>query len=171
MSSRQTLSVAAAAALLAAGAARSDTKSASFDVTATVAKTCTIAATSISLGTYDPLATAALSPSTGKVSVRCTKNTPYSIALDDGANFSVTRRMLRTGTTQTTDTTTTTEYLGYKLYSDAQLQMEWNNASPVTGKTTTSLTSTDLTVYAQIPPTQDVPEGTYKDTVNATINF
>jgi spore coat protein U-like protein len=150
----------AVAILLAAGAARAQTTaSATFQVSANVAKVCTIVATPINLGAYDPTTTATTNVATGTVTVQCTKNTPYDVKLDNGANG--TRRMKHASLS---------EYLSYQLYSDSAHQLQWDSTTFVTG-TTSSNAAVTHTVFALIPPTQDVAAGAYSDTVSATINF
>jgi spore coat protein U-like protein len=148
----------AVAFLFAAGAARADT-TATFQVSANVAKVCTIAATPINLGTYDPVTTAATNAATGTITVQCTKNTPYDVKLDNGANG--TRRMKHASLS---------EYLSYQLYSDSAHQVTWDGTTFVSGTTASNVAVTH-TVFALIPPAQDVAAGAYSDTVSATINF
>jgi spore coat protein U-like protein len=63
-----------------------------FTASATVLSNCTISATNLSFGTYDPLSAVANNAS-GTVIITCTKNAASTIGMDNGANFAVTRNM------------------------------------------------------------------------------
>jgi spore coat protein U-like protein len=155
------LAAAFALALVAMPAAAQST--AQLTISATVVKNCTVDTASISLGNYDPLVanySAAATP-TGTVTVRCTKNTAYSIGLDNGGNFSAGERRMKSATN---------EFLNYDLYQDAAFATPWTTAQPVTG-TSTSRAPLGITVFARIPGGQDVSQGTYTDVVTATVNF
>ena len=68
------------AALLAAGAARAATDSASFAVTATVIKTCRITAdAAVPVGNYDPFTAGGATSGPGKVTVKCTKGGSFTL--------------------------------------------------------------------------------------------
>jgi spore coat protein U-like protein len=63
-----------------------------FTVSATVVSNCTIAATNLSFGTYNPLS-ASVNNASGTVTITCTKNAASTIGMDNGLNFAVTRNM------------------------------------------------------------------------------
>jgi spore coat protein U-like protein len=63
-----------------------------FTVTATVVSNCTISATNLSFGTYNPLSASA-NNATSTVTITCTKNAASTIGMDNGSNFAVTRNM------------------------------------------------------------------------------
>jgi spore coat protein U-like protein len=63
-----------------------------FTVTATVVSNCTISATNLSFGTYNPLS-ASPNNATSTVTITCTKSAASTIGMDNGANFAVTRNM------------------------------------------------------------------------------
>jgi len=63
-----------------------------FTASATVVSNCTIAATNLSFGNYDPLS-ASPNNATGSVTITCTKSAASTIGMDNGANFAVTRNM------------------------------------------------------------------------------
>lgn len=160
----------AAAAVVLAGVvftgrmAMAATETGTLTVSATVIATCTIGDGAIAFTGYDPVgvhAAAALDSST-TLSVQCTNGTPYSIGLNAGANPNgAVRRMLRA---------TGTEYLTYELYSDSNRTAVWTDAAPLSG-TAASNSAFNVTVYGRVPQAQDVPIGTYNDSVTATINF
>lgn len=154
----------------ASSAAYAGTATSSMPVSATVAASCTIdATTALAFGAYDPIVTNATSPLTGSVAISttCTNGSPATITLGQGANADASstaaaplRRML-TGTT----------FLNYNLYSDAGNTTVWGDTSvtgvPVTG--TGAALST--TVYGSIAAGQNVISGSYTDTVLATVTF
>jgi len=63
-----------------------------FTASATVVSNCTIAATNLSFGNYDPLS-ASPNNATGTVTITCTKSAASTIGMDNGLNFAVTRNM------------------------------------------------------------------------------
>ena len=107
---RSAWSVAAVAVtLLAAGQADAATATNTFTVSATVLKACTVNATNINFGNYTPGA----GPLTGNstISVKCSKSTPYTVALNAGstAGGSYAQRLMAYGA----------ETLQYNLYTAA----------------------------------------------------
>jgi len=151
------------ALLAAAVPASAQSASSSFQVSASVLRTCTIAATAIDFGSYDPVGANDTTPAdqTGTVAVRCTRGTSWSVELGAGDNFSGGRRM-QIGATG--------EYLGYELYSDASRTAVWDSATPQTG-VAANRSPLALTVYGRVPAGQDALEGAYLDSIAATVNF
>ncbi len=143
------------------------------NVTASVAKSCSITGTSnVAFGAYDPADTNFATPldASGNVTVRCTKNTTYDIALGQGANaasgstcVAPLRQMASGG-----------ERLSYNLYSNAARTSVWgcDASNDVTNTETVGPSSPDtITVYGRIPAGQDVADGSYSDTVTVTVTF
>jgi spore coat protein U-like protein len=157
---RSLLAAAAFAALAFAAPAAAQT-TATFQVSATVIARCNITATNITFPSYDVFDTND-TPATGTVQVNCTRGSAYHVGLDNGANFSGGRRM-RNGT----------EYLNYSLFSDAGHSVGWTTTATVDGTiaATYPRTPNTHTVYALIPALQDVPPGTYTDSVIASVNL
>lgn len=148
---------------------RAGTATASLGVTANVANTCTIAAAPVAFGAYDTLATTP-TDITSTLTVRCTAGAAAAITLGQGLNSASgstdaapLRRMLNTGAAG--------QYLAYYLYRDSGRSTVWGN-TVATGVayTGTGLSETQ-TVYARLPPGQNVVAGTYSDTVVATITY
>src|ERR1700761_6961337 len=77
------LNAAFAVGVMAAGVAQSATTTTNFAVTATVQSTCSATATALAFGAYTPGGGQLTNNST--ISVKCTKNTPYTVALNAGA--------------------------------------------------------------------------------------
>ncbi|MGA3397683.1 MAG: spore coat U domain-containing protein [Acetobacteraceae bacterium] len=151
--------------------AQAGTATGTLPVSMTILASCTIGATSMAFtsqlgaGLVSTAATA-----TGSISVTCTNQAPYAIGLDNGANYSTTRRMVFAST----------NYLPYNLYTNAGMTTPWSTATD----SATCTTSTDcytgtgngsaqsINVYGQIPTVaSSPPPGAYSDTVNITIYF
>jgi spore coat protein U-like protein len=139
---------------------------ANLSVTATVSANCTISTTAVAFPAYDPIVTNASvnDDGTGSVIVTCTRGTAATIGLGLGANASGSQMRMKDATT---------DYLNYALYQDSGRATVWGNSgagllSPVAAPDKTPRT---FTVYGRIPSAQDVPAGSYTDTVVATVNF
>jgi spore coat protein U-like protein len=93
--------------LAAAGTAHALTATSTFTATATLLKACTVSATNIGFGNYTPGGGALTGNST--ISVKCTKTTPYTVALNGGTTTggTLTQRLMAYGA----------ETLQYNLYT------------------------------------------------------
>ncbi|HUP91869.1 MAG TPA: spore coat U domain-containing protein [Solimonas sp.] len=158
--------VALAAGLLAAAAAPSyaATATTSFNVTASVIDVCTVTASTLAFGTYNPIAATNLD-GTSTVGVLCTLNTPYNVRLAAGTNGSsvTARKMIRASGT---------ELMSYSLFRDSSRSQNWG----VTDNTDTSNGTgsgllQNITVYGRIPASENVPAGSYSDSVLVTVNY
>lgn len=167
--SRNTLKLAIAGTMLVAavtvGTAQPATKTASFNVTATVAKNCVISANPLALGTFDGTNDLTVSSS---VVVRCTNGTTYNVDLSKGASPDYAARTMSNGTDQ----------LVYNLYTDTTYASVWGDGSTgtvrVTGTGTGFATATNLTVAGRLQAlsnTGPVGAGTYTDTIIASIIY
>jgi spore coat protein U-like protein len=163
------LSATLGAAVLAAGVAQSaTTTTTTFAVTATLQATCSAAATALPFGTYTPGAGALANNST--ISVKCTKNTPYTVALNAGTTTGTafTQRLMASGANT----------LQYNLYTTAGFATVFGDG---TGSTATSTgtgagiaTANTLTVYGQLPDSatnQAAVPGSYSDTITVTVTY
>ncbi|ACL67069.1 Spore coat U domain protein [Anaeromyxobacter dehalogenans 2CP-1] len=157
------LALAIAALTLTAGTARAATATATLDVTATVVPSCTIAATPVAFGNYDPLVTNSSTAlnAQGTVTVTCTTGTAYTIGLGAGNSASGSRAMQHASLTAE---------LPYELYLDAARTTVWDNTVMQTG-TAAGITPAPYPVYGRIPAAQNVPTGSYADAVVATVTF
>lgn len=173
--SRWTKGLLASAVLVAiaamSGTAIAGTATSNLAVSATVAANCTIdASAGLAFGTYDPIVTnkSTAAPGSGTISTTCTNGASATITLGQGANAASgstdaapLRRML----------SGTTNYLNYQLYSDSGDTTVWGNTS-ATGKSVTGTgAAVSTTVYGSIAAGQNVPAGSYADTVVATVTF
>jgi spore coat protein U-like protein len=169
MSARM-LTVAGATALalgVVSGTQAASPQTANLSVTATVSANCTISTTAVAFGEYDPVVTHASTPLdvSGKVSVTCTTGAPAVITLGQGGNAdaastdAVPVRRMKAGA----------NFLGYQLYSEGTHTTVWNND---TGKANTGTgANQDIDVFGRVAAGQNVPTGSYADTVVATITF
>ena len=135
-------------------------------VTASVGANCTISTAAVAFPAYDPVVANASTndDGTGSVIITCTRGTAATIGLGLGANASGSQRRMKDATT---------DYLNYELYQDAGRATVWGTTgagllSPAAAPDKNPRT---FTVYGRIPSGQDVPAGSYTDTVVATVNF
>lgn len=142
------------------GAAGSATATTTLLVTATVGAACLVSTVPLAFGVYDPTAGTVLD-GTGTVSVTCTNGTSYSVSLDGGVQSNVSARAMANGA----------DLLMYQLYSDASRATVWGNTvGQMVDATGTGLPVLH-TVYGRVPASQNVPMGSYSDTVNVTVTY
>jgi len=164
---KQIIAPLAAGVLLAlAGAAQAATKTASFTVSATVGKNCTISAANLALGEFvgDNNLTAQ-----SDITVRCTNGTAFNIALDDGLTGTYAgRRMVGPGA----------NFLVYNLYTDNTYAAVWGDDTGTTdvvgGSGTGMANALTRTVYGRLLAADNVgavEAGAYSDTIVATITY
>jgi spore coat protein U-like protein len=131
---------------------------------------CTIAATDIAFGSYDPFSGSA-AQSTGTVTVTCTTalslTVSYTIALSTGGSGSYAARRLANGGQQ----------LLYNLYREAGHSSIWGNGSGGSATVTDSylmLIGSNVrhyTAYGRVPAGQMAAPGSYLDTITATVTW
>lgn len=131
-----------------------------FDVTATVAASCTVSAANLAFGTYDrTLGTTG----TTTITSNCTLATSYTLALDFGGAADVNSRVMDGPNSET---------LSYQLTQDVAGLVPWGT---VADGDEVSLVGTGLDVptivYGQIASGQNVEAGSYSDTVTVTLTF
>ena len=131
-------------------------------ISANVAANCVLTAGSVAFGTYDPLVandTAALDQ-TGNFTIRCVKGVVADVGLGDGLNVG---RQMSNGASGLLD---------YELYKDAGRTQTWTDAGA--GRyvyTAANKSAATLTIYGRVSGGQDVPAGSYVDTVVASAEF
>ena len=172
MFSARTLSLTGALLLSVGAVTSTDAATAQQDlsVTASVTANCTIATSPVAFGAYDPITTnasAALN-ATGTVSVTCTSGASTTVTLGQGANAgtgssdAAPARRLSDGSTH---------FLTYSLYQDNGRSTVWGNTAGTGVASTGSGAQQSLTVYGSVDAGQNVPAGSYSDTVTATVTF
>ena len=146
------------------GAALAGSAPANLTVSVVISNNCTITTSAVTFAGYDPLSATNTDSTGGSVTITCTKGATANIGLDNGANNSSGQRRMKDAAT---------DYLNYFLFSDAGRTTAWGNAtgSWFSAPAAPDKTARPYTVYGRITAGQDVPAGTYNDTVIATVNF
>jgi spore coat protein U-like protein len=149
-----------------AGTAGADSKVTSFQVTANVQGNCIIGASTLAFGIFNGQA---VKDAESTITVRCTDDLPYAIALDGGTEGdTAARRMSGAG-----------GQLDYQLFSDAARTANWGDTAADdlngTGEGLAVANAIDHTVYGRIPITvlnESAKVGNdYADTIQVTITF
>ena len=139
---------------------------ASLTVSASVSNNCTVSTSALTFAAYDPVVANASAnlDGTGRVTVACTKGAAPTIALGNGSNASGSTRRLGDGGGN---------FLTYDLYQDSGRSVPWaaSGSGILTPAAATSKVARDFTVYGRVAGNQDVPAGSYADSVLATVNF
>jgi spore coat protein U-like protein len=154
-----------ASLLLGWQAVQAATDTTTFQVTATVNDACTVSATDLAFGVYDP--SAADDEDTSTITVTCTKSTDYDIGLNEGTASGATV------TTRKMIDTVSTDLLNYSLFSDASRTVNWGNTVGTDTVHVGSATGAaeNHTVYGRIPTGQYVTAGSYSDTITVTVTY
>lgn len=127
---------------------------------------CLIDVQPVAFGNYDIFYPAPLDVASN-ITVQCSSAEPFRITMDSGINGDgsfVFRRMA--GGTGSTN-------LIYNLYLDASRQQIWGDGSggSLIYSGNTSAASTQIPLYARIPPGQRVETGFYSDSVLVTVEW
>jgi spore coat protein U-like protein len=138
---------------------------ANLSVTSTVSNNCTISTAALAFGSYDPVVTHASTDldGTGTVTIACTKGAAATVALGLGSNASGSTRRMKDADNN---------YLTYEIYQDSNRSTVWGTgADALTPPVAPSKAARNFTAYGRVAADQDVPAGSYSDTVVATVNF
>jgi spore coat protein U-like protein len=132
-------------------------------VSLTVEEECTMATTPLTFGTTGIIDTALTG--SADITIECTAESPYAIALDDGDNGAgnTSARKLKN--------TVEADVVNYQLYSTSDYGTVWGDEIGDDTVDSASATGADevYTVYGQILTHQNVSAGSYVDTITATI--
>jgi spore coat protein U-like protein len=152
------------------GSVDAATTTTTFNVSATVAANCLASATALNFATYTPAGGNAAANTT--VSVRCTKNTGFTVALSGGTTTggTISQRLLSDGSGNT---------LQYNLYRDAAFTQLFGDGTTGTtaagtGNGMALASAVSVSVYGQLPDSasnQGKPTGTYTDLINVTVTY
>ncbi len=145
---------------LASGAAQAQTTTTdTFDVLIQIDAFCAITnPTNLDFGT-NTLLNANIDQSS-TFDVQCTNTTPFDIGLDQGLNFTTTRRM----------DDGATNFVEYALYSDAGYTTAWDDTANLVSDTGDGTANT-FTVYGRVPPQTTPAPGNYQDTVTIEVTY
>jgi len=161
-------------ALLAAGlfaattsAFASTTVTTTFQVQATVSALCSVTAANLTFPAVDPLSTQTDGATT--VTVKCTKNSPYTVGLNAGTTTGATiaQRLMANGA----------DLMNYNLYTDAARSTVWGNSAVaptwVSGTGAGMQTAQVLNVYGRVASGQtNLAVGTYTETaITVTVTY
>lgn len=119
---------------------------------------CTVKATGVNFGNY----TTKILKVVGTVTVTCTKNHSYAIALNQGIGpgATVTSRSMISGA----------NVLGYGLYTDAARTINWGDSAGTNWVTGTGTgTAQKYNIYAEIPANEFSNVASYSDTIIASV--
>ena len=145
--------------------AMAGTATGTLSVSASVAAVCVIGNATLAFGVYNPTAAVAATANT-TVTLTCSLGTPYNIGMSAGAGAGATtalRVMTATGGT-----------LGYKLFRDAGLTLNWGNVvgtDTLSGTSSASALINTINIYGQIPAGEAAAIGSYTDTVTMTVTY
>jgi len=146
--------------------AQSGSATANMAVSANVVRKCWVEALPLDFGSYDPVTVNATAPldGQGSLTVACTKGTAVNIAMDAGTNAVGTTRQMTAGGTN---------LLTYEIYQDAGRAQRWGDsgAEIFAAGLAPSKDPRQFPVYGRVPAGQDVPEGSFQDTVLVTVQF
>ena len=129
-----------------------------------LAANCTVTATAVTFGNYDPLAAASRNRN-GRITIRCNGTGTFTVAISTGQSGSYTPRYMTSGTTG--------DQLNYNLYTDAARSLIWGDGSGGTQTVSQPFSNNRvrLTVYGQIPALENIAAGSYTDSITATVTF
>jgi len=138
-------------------------QSTTFNVTTSVGDACSVSATDLGFGAYDPL-NATNTDATTTLGVTCTLTTTYDVGLDAGTGTGATTtvRVMEFGANT----------LNYALYQETGRTTIWGDSVGVdTVSGTGTGASQALTIYGRIPALQSVTPGAYADLITVTVTF
>lgn len=125
------------------------------------AQSCSAYASSLVFGTYSGTVVNV----TGTVTVTCTVGTPYHIGLNAGntPGATITNRLMFGGNGGQNK-------LGYQLFNNASRTINWGNSAATNWVSGTGTGGAQpYTIYATMPAGEISPEGSYTDTITASI--
>lgn len=144
------------------------TATSNMSVSATVSNNCTISAGALSFGSYGLANVNGTDlDATATITLQCTSGASATITLgqglhaDTGSTDAAPLRRLQAGS----------DFLSYALYQIADHSVAWGNTGGTGVGVTGTGASDTVTVYGRVAGSQNVPAGSYSDTVVATITF
>jgi spore coat protein U-like protein len=165
---RKIITATLAVAALATGVGQAATTTTTFAVTATVLSTCSATAATLAFPNYTPGAGPQIGNTT--ISVKCTKNTPFTVALNAGSTTgdAFAQRLMASGVNT----------LQYNLFTTAALATVFGDGTPgsqtVAGTGLGVATAAAVQVFGQVPDSatnQAAIAGSYSDTITVTVTY
>jgi spore coat protein U-like protein len=120
-------------------------------VTMTVQAECRVNTFNLSFGNYSPLNATPVNQN-GVVNIYCTRGTPATFALDNGANAAGAQKRMASGANR----------LNYTATLSAGSGTSTSNVTPI---------GNGIALNGSIPATQDVVPGNYIDTLQVVVNY
>lgn len=180
---RGVIAIAAASTLLPMNAAVAGTATTQLNVNAQVLGSCTVTATPVSFGVYDPSQDGD-NQAQGTITLQCASGTTPVVKLSAGQHAA---SVSATNTTQDGTTVASTSsgvtitrslqnqgtQLGYDLFTDSSYSTVWDSTNTISPGAIGSVQPERLTVYGDIPAkqTQTLAPGSFSDTVLVTVTF
>lgn len=125
----------------------------------TIDTSCTVDANPLDFGTVNALDG---HTATSNLSVACTLNGPYSVALDGGSvSGDVGDRRMQLGPNA----------IAYQLYRDSGHTQLWGNTPGTVVEDVGTGSPQSIPIYGLVPTQAGVPQGTYQDVVTVTVTF
>jgi spore coat protein U-like protein len=143
-----------------------DSNTSNLQISSRVSNSCTISATSLDFGTYNP---AEGSNVTGTVTTNCTAYVNAVITLGQG--YYAASGSSDTAPSRRLQNAMTTNYLNYNLYQNTGKTAIWGNSTNTGVTVTSNGTEQSTSVYGEIPAGQTAPSGDYNDMVTATVTY
>lgn len=123
------------------------------------AASCSASTVGVNFVTYDPFDPNPLD-SVGNINVSCDSTASFTISLSPGAGSYAARSMANGA-----------HGMEYNLYSDPSRLMVWGDGSSNSVTVSATVTAGDFAVYGRVPARQNLPVGTYSDSVVVTITY
>lgn len=120
---------------------------------------CTVSAAGVAFGNYDVFSSEALTGA-GDINVVCTPISSYTVSLSAGGG-SYSQRELSSGS----------NVLSYNLYTHGGYTVIWGDGTGGTSTVGGNGEDVHHTVHGRIPALQNVPAGSYTDTIVVTVTF
>ncbi len=120
---------------------------------------CTVSASGVVFGSYDVFNPGALDGA-GNINVSCDPVTGFTVKLSSGGGSYAQREM-----------TGTSGVLDYNLYTNASRSIVWGDGTGGTSVGGGTGDNVNLPVYGRIPAGQNLPAGSYGDTIVVTVEF
>jgi spore coat protein U-like protein len=160
-----------AGSFLTAGAAEAvSPATTTMPVTLTISASCTVSAATLDFGNNSIIDIASPIDASANLTVTCTNDAPYNIALDAGlhdGSSGINSRKLQIGVTS--------DQISYQLYRDSNHTQVWGFTTSGTPDVLSSTGTGDaqtIPVYGRVAGSQTNPKiGTYTDTITVNVNY